>query len=139
MQCSTAKTTVLVNSMEASPVIVQVEVVFKRFASIVTNNDMTGSIVKVKMHQLYMSFFVFLPWNLLPTKKVLSGNAPVLFPNTFKLAATAVKKNSSHKIFIPMKRHCPHSSLPASYVCSSCDCTTQSFSQMSYGRSHSCM
>ena len=84
--------------MEASPVIVQVEVVFKRFASIVTNNDMTGSIVKVKMHQLYMSFYRFSSVEFASNKK---GNAPVLFPNTFKLAATAVKKTQVTKYLFP--------------------------------------
>ena len=59
--------------MKAPPVIIQVEVVFKRFAANVTNNVLACSIVNVKMLQLYMSLGVILPWNLLPTKKTEEG------------------------------------------------------------------
>ena len=67
------KTTALVNSMKAPPVIIQVEVVFKRFAANVTNSVLACSIVNFKMLQLYMSLGVILPWNLLPTKKTEEG------------------------------------------------------------------
>ena len=79
--------------MKAPPVIVQVEVVFKRFAANVTNSVLASSIVRVKMLQLYMPPGVILPGNLLLTKKTEVGIVwqcleILLFcsPNTFKLA-----------------------------------------------------
>ena len=79
--------------MKAPPVIVQVEVVFKRFAANVTNRVLASSISRVKMLQLYMSPGIILPGNLLPTKKTEEGivwqSLEILLfcsPNTFKLA-----------------------------------------------------
>jgi len=79
--------------MKAPPVIIQVEVVFKRFAANVTNSVLACSIINFKMLQLYMSLGVILPWNLLPTKKTEEGIVwqcleIILFcsPDTFKLA-----------------------------------------------------
>ena len=78
--------------MKAPSVIVQVEVVFERFATNVTNRALGIAIVKVKMLQLYMSPGVILPRNFLLTKKTEEGIVwqcleILLFSsqNTFKL------------------------------------------------------
>ena len=79
--------------MKAPSVIVQVEVVFERFAANITNSALATAIVKVKMLQLYMSPGVILPRDFLLTKKTEEGIVwqcleILLFstPNTFKLA-----------------------------------------------------
>ena len=79
--------------MKAPSVIVQVEVVFERFATNVTYRVLATAIIKVKMLQLYMSPGVILPRDFLLTKKTEEGIVwqcleILLFssPNTFKLA-----------------------------------------------------